>query len=131
MKFCQAHWDKLHDAIKDRGLWHLVAKSGEAAQEAAKRQLEGTDTAADFDPLMSAHWAIYARAIDCGGLYLMGTDESGANDGDFCPLCELNKHADRTGMPEGQGEPSDHWINGCCDAQLEYARELGLVSGVQ
>ena len=116
MQFCKPHWNDLRKAIDDRGLSGLVAGSGEKACAALVRQLEGTDDKSDFDPLMNANWAIHMAALEDGGLYLLGTDENG---NDYCPLCEAEKH----GPPDIVAD----WINGCCDAQLETARELGLV----
>lgn len=119
MKMCMPHWGELRKAIDDRGLSPLVARSGKEAAESAVRQIEGTDDKkADFDPLMSANWAIMGRALELGGLYLMGADDKGE---EYCPLCEVDKHG---------GKASD-WITGCCNAQLDHARELGLVPVMQ
>jgi hypothetical protein len=114
MKFCQPHWDRLRKEIDDRGLTHLVAGDGEKATASMVRELEGHPEPADYDPLMSAHWAIMTNALKMGGLYLMGQDENGK---DFCPLCEADYH----------GGHAQDWLTGCCDAQLEHAREMGLI----
>lgn len=114
MQFCQDHWDALRKAIDDRGLSGLVAKSGEAAAESMARQIEGTDTPSDFDPLMWAHWAI-------SGQYLKDVGLSGMA-GDKCPLCEVEKS--RTGL-------ADNWIDGSTENALMHARALGLVPGEQ
>jgi len=119
MKSCTSHWDELRQAIDQRGLSGLIAGSGEKVCEAIARQLEGIVEPGDFDPLMSANWAIMSAALQCGGLYLMGEDENGNQ---YCPLCEAAQH----GHPGTVAE----WITGCCDAQLEHARELGLVPKV-
>jgi len=111
MKFCQDHWNKLKQAIEERGLMHLVAPDSQTAMENIKEELAGTNTIENYDPLMNATHMIYGRAIECGGLYLM--------TGDFCPLCELEKYTQK-------GE-DQVWINGCCDSILEYCRENRLV----
>lgn len=118
MKFCQPHWDELRKAVDDRGLSHLVAGDGQKAFEAMARELEGRPEPGDWDPLMAAHWAITAHALECGGLYLMGEDEQGNQ---YCPLCEAAKH---------KANPTE-WINGCADAMLENARQKNLVPGIQ
>lgn len=126
MKFCMDHWVELKEAIRTRGLDHLVAQDGEAAMEATVREIEGTDEEKkDFDPLMRATWMIYGEALRICGLGLMMTGEG---EEEPCPLCEIRKgfaeHAKR--------ENVDHeWIEGVSDSLLKYARELGLVGGVQ
>lgn len=64
MKFCQTHWDALRSAIRDRGLYDLVAKSGEAIVNKMAEELKaGAATATTFDPLMGAHNAILSRTM--------------------------------------------------------------------
>jgi hypothetical protein len=101
MKFCKAHWDKLRAAIDERGLSGLVHQGGAAATEAMARELQGTATDRDFDPLMAAHWAIVNNAsrviADTGGnpLYLM-------TDGPEDPLTPEGIKAAR-GLPLAEG----------------------------
>ncbi len=65
MRFCQPHWDALRAKIDERGLSHLVAGSGEIAAEQIADQLDRDEiTAANFDPLMSAHFAILNNVLD-------------------------------------------------------------------
>lgn len=111
MKFCQPHWDDLKTAIKDRGLWHLVAADGRAAMDRAIDEMNRTATDKAYDPLMAAHWSICGQAMKQGGLYLMS--------GDYCPLCELEKHTE-AGMAK-------RWVDGCTDSILSYCQERGLV----
>lgn len=115
MKACQPHYDLIRDGVKSRGLWHLVAQSGEAASEILNNQAQGIKGPAAYDPLLNATMEIYARAVECGGIYLM--------QGNYCPLCEADKHM-------GAGE-SQKWIDGCLDAHLKYCQENGLVQGKQ
>lgn len=118
MRFCKDHWAKMKAGVEDRGLGHLVAKSGEAAVERVVAELEHRATDATFDPLMTAHWMIVNRALECGGLYLM-THNPDVADGEFCPLCEVAKH---TTPPA-----DDDWIKGCLDAVRDMCVEKGLV----
>lgn len=119
MKFCLPHWDELKEAIKKRGLFHLVAKDGQAAVERMKEEMAGTQGDDNYDPLMTAHWMITGKALEMAGLYLL--------HGDLCPLCELNSHAKKGAFPDGV-VPSTEWINGCCDAVLKYCQERHLVT---
>ena len=124
MKFCDAHWAKLRAGVQARGMWHLVASSGDDMGARIDRELEdGKSSAASFDPLMAATLAIYGNAINAGGLYLMGQHDNGA---EFCPLCELDAHAPND-RPNA-GPLSVQWIDGCLDAQQAHARSLGLLS---
>jgi hypothetical protein len=118
MKFCTPHWDQLKEAIRIRGLMHLVASSGEAAFERTVAELKGEETTANYDPLMTATYMIYGRAIDCGGLYLLA--------GDFCPLCELDKNARNADGSIPQPLAATQWIEGCTDAVRDECVSKGL-----
>ena len=121
MKMCPHHWDKLRTGVQDRGMFHLVHKSGEALVESLKEELNGQKKIENYDPLMDANMMIMGRAIQDGGPYLLGVDERGE---DYCPLCEVNKH--------GEGKvTADDWIKGCLDSILKFCRENNLVAGVQ
>ncbi len=118
MKFCEPHWQELKDAIRARGLWHLVASSSEAAFERAKAELGGKGTLATYDPLMAAHWAICSRAIELGGLYLL--------EGPYCPLCELDAHTKNPDGSKSDPPQSREWIKGVSDAVERFCIENGL-----
>jgi hypothetical protein len=125
MKFCQPHWDKLSEAIKARGLWHLVARSGQEATSRMKQELAGTETDATYDPLMSCHWKIFCRALQLGGLYLVQAD--------LCPVCEalvrtpLKPDGDPAKEFRSKEELEAYWIDGPADSELAYAKEKGIV----
>ncbi len=127
MQFCKPHWDALRDAVEQRGMSHLVARSGQQAHEDAVAQLEGSDDLQNWDPLMAAHWAISSRVLRAVGLDLMF--------GQKCPLCLVQQDYEavmRDGAPEGKTfVPAQYWIDSCMDSMLVYARDNGLVSGVQ
>jgi hypothetical protein len=120
MKICQSHWDKLRTGIEERGLAHLVAKDGAKAAQQMANQLNGSDAAEDYDPLMAAYWALMGNSIKAFGV--------GAMQEDFgCPLCELDKHAVECkdeGCPKYTGTD---WINFAADGQLSVAKEMGLL----
>ncbi len=115
MQICKSHWDALRQAIADRGLSHLVAKSGEEAVAAIARQVEGQSTKADFDPLMNANFAIFSAFLQDAGINALRFDG--------CPLCEVAKSP--------TPKLDEEWIKGASDDQLAAARSLGLVAGVQ
>lgn len=119
MNICTDHWEKLKQAIKDRGLWQLVSKDGEEATQCLTQDIEsgiaGKKMDPDYyDPLLSATWMIYTEALRRGGLYLMQEK--------YCPLCEVKKHLS---MPEQDADAE--WINSCCDSIKQYCEEEKLV----
>lgn len=118
---CQPHWEKIRAAIKERGLDHLGASSGLEAIERLNDELAGRATPDTYDPLMNANNMIWSRALEMGGLYLMGQKEDGSQ---YCPLCEVdaNSPAREDGRPE-----AEHWIEGCTNSVLNHCRDLGLV----
>jgi len=111
LKFCQPHWDELKDAVKARGMWPLVAENGQAAINRMVDEIENRATDDTYDPLMSAHWMIASRALECGGLYLM--------TGEYCPLCEVENHTEA-------GEAAK-WIAGCTDSIRTFCQERGIL----
>lgn len=113
MKFCKPHWEQLRNAINDRGLTDLVPKTGEEAIERVKKQQAngGKITPETYDPLITAHNMIVANALKAGGIYML--------EGDFCPLCELDKNA------EEMKETADDWIRKSADGVAAYAVEIG------
>lgn len=115
MKFCKDHWSKLQTAINERGLSDLVSGSGEELQRRMKIEMEAKKTTKEsFDPLMTAHNMIVKNALQAGGVYML--------NGDFCPLCELNKNA------EEMKETADDWIRKSADGVAAYAVEIGARS---
>lgn len=136
MKMCQNHWDKLRQAIIARGLGDLIAASGQEALQQAKEELEGKPkNRQNFDPLMSAHWAICGNAMgllkDIGAnpLVLMTSDPEHPEH--ECPLCYLNflsAEHDRTctdpNCPKQRGMNFEAWIDKAADGAAEIAKDL-------
>lgn len=114
MKFCIPHWEQLKQAVKDRGMYHLVHSSGQAAMDALARVADGISDEKDFDPLMAATMRIYGQFAREAGWEKL--------DADICPLCEI---------AETMPDMPDNWIDGCCDEMLEFARESKLMPEVQ
>ena len=126
MQFCQQHWDSMREAVRLRGMEHLVARSGEEAVADLTAQLEGTATQQNWDPLMAAHWAILTRVMRSMGLAALG---------DFCPLCEVQSSYDwavknMNPLP-AEARSAQQWVDSCMDSMLEYARENKWVPGKQ
>lgn len=116
MKICQEHWEKLRAAVKNKGLEHLVHKTGESAFESVVENLQGSgDEKKNFDPLMGANFAIWGQYVNDVGL-------AAFSNPDICPLCEVEKS--KPGLAE-------NWIDGSTEDQLNQARKLGLVQGSQ
>jgi hypothetical protein len=111
MRICQKHWDALREAIKQRGLEHLVAQSGEAAVENIVAELQGTEKSEDYDPLMSCHWMIMGQATKMLGLEVMSPNEDGTPK---CPVCAVVEAIEFD------------YINGPADAALDECRARGL-----
>lgn len=115
MQMCQAHWDRLREAVKDCGLEAFVAKNGEDALERVVSSLHDHALgASNFDPLMGANFAIWSAFLQDVGIAGL------AYDG--CPLCAVKEQD-----PELDAE----WIRGSVADQLAYARRLELVAPVQ
>lgn len=118
----------MRDAVDARGMFGLVAKSGEAAVEDQLRQLEEaqrTDSVSEqttketFDPLMSMHWHWMNGALRNGGLYLMGQNPDDS-DGNYCPVCEYSKH-----VKEFDAKKE---IESVADQMREYCIEQNLIA---
>lgn len=130
MKFCQPHWDKLRAAIDDRGLSGLVAKDGAQAIQQMADQLarvkagDESLSASNFDPLMSAHWAIVNNALRICGLAIMAPNEDGSAR---CPLCFMIAGCSHQDCPSPDACGWNEWINRAADDAKTRAVELGLV----
>lgn len=126
MRICQKHWDALRAALDARGIGHLGAKTDDDARRAIVTELEGRRDENDFDPLMSANWMIFSKALELGGLAAMGLNEHGEQ---YCPVCLALKCC-KVGGEDGfrdLAHVESHWIDGPADAMLAVAKEKGLV----
>lgn len=121
MKFCEAHWQRLRDAIKDRGLDGLVSKDGKEAAAKTVAELEGGPSKSTFDPLLGAHNAILSNTLRVVGLVILGADEKGEH---YCPICYLTQNC-----ACGLGEKCEFfdWIERAADDARAHAVSLGLV----
>jgi hypothetical protein len=112
MRFCQAHWEALRAAIRERGLERFVARDGE--------DLAAKGRAAGFEPLIGAHNAIVQNAIGVAGLAILDGAES-------CPLCFLI--AGCGCKTKGNQGPCDftRWVDRAAADQLAEAKDRGLL----
>lgn len=128
MKICKDHWQVMRDAVEERGMFGLIAKSGEAAVDDAVRQLEeakatgsvSEQTTRDtFDPLMSMHWHWMNGAMKNGGLYLLGNNPDDP-EGNYCPVCEFAKHV--------KDFDAKKEIDAVADQMRDYCVEQNLIA---
>lgn len=119
MKICQDHWNKLRAAIEECGLSHLIAKDGKAAAQQIQAQLQGDQSATNYDPLMAANFAIWSVSLHHFGLGIMA--------GDVCPLCLKTEIEKDCTDPKCNKETGDDWVRFAAEGQLAYARSQGLV----
>jgi len=117
MQICEDHWDKLRQAIHDRGLSHLVSRDGDEVANRMKAELEGRASVFTWDPLLDVNNRIMCRALEVGGLAMLHPKEDGKPR---CPICHAMEHS---GEPKGTEK---HWIQGPASAALEYARQEGV-----
>lgn len=144
MNICQDHWDRLREKMKERGLENIGAMSPEVAVVQLIDQVEKDEvTKTNFDPLMSAYFAIGANAMEtiswAGGnpLYLITAGEEepcelpGGEGRTWpkCSLCYLNMAHELTcsgcDLPKING--FDYMLDRAADDSLAKAKELGLV----
>lgn len=127
MKFCEKHWTAIREAVRARGLGHLISATGRDAVARTMAELQGKAEPDDFDPLMSVTWMIYGKGVQYFPYLMFGPEpERGLPD---CPICEaVRRHP--TPCPHGcTAEAYERWwIDGPADAALQLAREKGLVA---
>lgn len=122
MRMCADHWAKLKAALEARGLGDLMAKSQEDVQRRMEAAMVQGDPAKSFEPLLGAHNAILANALDTVGMQLM---EPNADGSERCPICFLKT------CPCGNPECApkfERWIEHAADDALTEAKRLGLVT---
>jgi hypothetical protein len=138
MRFCTSHWEALRQAIDARGLSSLVAETGEQAARNLASETSAGGTIDNFDPLMGAHNAIVARAMnEIRDLYqqnpmMLFADET-AHPEWACPVCALAWcHAEHNQLctQDGCNFPKEFdWaaelIDGSADFMLSEWRRLG------
>ena len=126
MKFCQTHWDKLKEAIREAGIYGFAASSSDQIAAKMVKEIDAGASKSTFDPLMNGYLAILSNALDAAGLQVMGPNEDGS---DRCPLCFMNE-AHRALCKDGPGctFSYDPWIGFAARDQREKAVELGLMA---
>ncbi len=139
MRFCLEHWAALREAIEERGLSALVAENGERAAQNTAAELDGQGSIDTFDPLMHAHMAIVAHAMETvksryqqNPLMLMAPEEDPEVTWPLCPLCFLNwLHEEHNRICEKpdcdypkEYDYAGDWIPQAADGALAQWREL-------
>jgi hypothetical protein len=120
LSLCENHWQRLKQAIDDRGLSHLVAKNGqEAARRTAASTVENVPSVANFDPLMSSYLMIIHHSIEASGLEVLQVPE----DESRCAICFLKEEHKKTCQNPNCGQDFDKWIDYAADgAKQDYER---------
>lgn len=111
MKICQDHWHELRNAIRQRGLWGLVAPSGYLTREITAKEFETKPAEATLDPLWAASLMVSQQALMACGSHLLGRND--------CPLCEVEKNLGR--------HLSLEWIDTDADTILQVCRERHMI----
>jgi hypothetical protein len=112
MKICPDHWHDLRNAIRQRGLWGLVAPSGYLERQVTEQELAATAT---LDPLKATSLMISDQAVMALGPYLLTCND--------CPLCELDRSLGR-GL-------SLEWIEFDADMILQVCQERHMIGHEQ
>lgn len=114
MKTCTKHWEELKQAIRDRGLEHLVSKNGAECAERFRKMHGGDTDPKLYDPLFDSHMMIMANAASAAP-YLLEKENA-----ELCCLCELDAHKAE------MGEGASDWIRNSTDGALGHCRANGL-----
>lgn len=125
MKYCDEHWIKTQEAVKDAGLSNLISEDSKAAVE----YLVDTSQTKIPDPLMDVSMMVYNRAVEMFGIGMMMVDEKG---NEYCPVCIGLKNPCPCDRPEchlkTEEQLNDYWINGPVRAEKDYIESLGLLN---
>lgn len=122
------------------GLTHLVAVSPQDAVGRVTRAIEaGAEDPKDFDPLMAMSNNFLMRVAEKIGPAMIFS--AGPDGKPWCPLCLVRRDFEAHNTPTGKcGKPActitikqgdqpwdEVWIESCGNAQLEFAKQQGLV----
>lgn len=107
MRFCQCHSDQLTEALKARGLGHMIAKSPEESVERLANPSRD-----NFDPYVAAHNVLMRAATKAGGLDMALAE--------VCPMCVADSQEDCKGL-------ATVWIEGAVANIDEYVKTSGLL----
>jgi rubredoxin len=118
MKFCEPHWERLKELIKEAGLYGFVAKGGENLVERLEKEKRGEFVIPD--PLLTCHNNLIVLAIQQGGPYLMGKDEEGK---DYCPMCECKIGGQKNGFED----LDEQWLTTEVGRAKDYFKLHGLL----
>ena len=110
MQICEDHWHELKNAIRQRGMWRLVAEETGAVYSPVQEG-QGQRRSGDLDPLMMTSLLISEQALMAFGSYLLTHR--------CCPLCEVEFNL-------GKGLSFD-WIDFDADQILQVCKERHLI----
>lgn len=124
MRMCMDHWNKLRDAIRERGLYSLVADSGEKAASNLVNEVKDGTSIDNFDPLMRAHNGILAKCMEMAGPYLLEMMQPKEDGTEHCPLCWHQAKHEELCTEEGCTYSHDQAIPWAADGVLADWKEL-------
>ena len=139
MKMCQDHWDGLRVRLADRGLMALVAEDGKQAVGNLLREVKEGVNLDNYDPLMSAHWALvgncddFLRSFGQAPTMLVPPDDEHPEG--WCPLCYLKAFVASArgedgictcgcGQPVPDPEGYEEWLDRAADDQVALFKSL-------
>lgn len=140
MKFCDEHWERLKDAIRQVRLWSLVAESGEEGTRRMRSWVSEGLTVDNFDPLIGAYYAIFAGAMTTiSGTYkhdplvVMADPEHPERS---CPICALvwchEEHVRLCSQADCDFPKEYDWatnvLSAAADGALDQWRQLGTAT---
>lgn len=112
MQICQNHWHDVKNAIRQRGLWKLIAHDGYIAAPVVTEETNEKTLSVSLDPLRATGLMISDQALAAFGRHLLS--------GNFCPLCAVDEN-----LGDAQAM---QWIDADADLILEVCRARHLVS---
>lgn len=129
MKFCDDHWKKLRAEVELQGLGKFVARTQEDLNDRLDHMKSPDGVwvvppeAAGFEPLIGAHNAILANALDIVGIELFAELFPGEAK-DRCPLCFLKAGCQDNAECAAKFE---NWIQHAVGDMVTSAKTMGLI----
>jgi len=127
VRFCEAHWGALREAVLERGLSRFIAADTRTlmAKLEAGKGTHPQAKSSSFEPLFSAFLSIMSRFVSIGAEGAL--EDHNPDVSPRCPLCFANQEHKAVCTQQGCSFTFDSWIAGAADEQLERAKSLGLL----
>lgn len=112
MNHCSRHFDDIKQALKQKGLWHLVDLDPEVIKYRGHQWLHGKTTDRTFDPFVATSLEINSKLIMLVGPNWQTTHGK-------CGLCVVERFLDRGDAPKS-------WIDNITDLMVVVAITNGI-----